>query len=166
MYLRCGDKGIQTIAGQVRLWTTAHYLSGNFLTGVKDNQREIHTKPLLHYTNFYVLCACVCMCECRLTCTMEHMWRSEVNSQELVITFCLVLRQGLFCYFMLYHVKAGWSQVSRWFSHLCLPLTTGVPGLQIHTTASTWTISPALSPFMRQGLLMPRLTSSSLCSQR
>lgn len=121
MYLRCGDKGIQTIAGQVRLWTTAQYLSGNFRTGVKDSQREAHTKPLLHYTNFYVLCACVCMCECRLTCTMEHMWRSEVNSQELVITFCLVLRQGLFCYFMLYRVKAGWSQVSRWFSHLCLP---------------------------------------------
>lgn len=119
--------------------------------GGKDSQGEKHTKPLLHYTIFYVLCVCVCTCGCRLTCTTEHMWRSEDNFQELVITFCLVLRQGLLCYFLLHHVKAGWSQVSRRF---CL--------LSHHRSARIrYTLQRLLEPFP---LLTPLLWDRVSCS--
>lgn len=60
MHLRGRDTGIETIAGQGRLRIIAHSLLGEFLMGVKDSQRETHTKPLLHYTIF-MYCVHVCV---------------------------------------------------------------------------------------------------------
>lgn len=91
---------------------------------------------LLLFLVYECMCMlCMCVCACVMWCVYEGryanacVWWSEDNFQELVLSFYLILRQGL--------SKAG-QELLRDSSVSSSHITVGVLGLQMHTTTSAF----------------------------
>jgi hypothetical protein len=70
--------------GKFEIWVKEKPIPIILFTDVTAPLKNKQTKPKTTQNSL----VCVCVCVCTRTCTIAHMWRSEDNLQESVLSRC------------------------------------------------------------------------------